>query len=331
MNTVILTVRVFVYCAATIPVLSMLASCGGREQVAGIDGSGIGSFAEGPIEAFGSIFVNGVRYDIDSAEIRVNGNFSTEADLAIGQVVTVQASVDPLGNAVADSVQFEAALRGAVQSIDLANDAFVVLEQEVQVGPDSTIDLSSGADLGALSVDDFVEVSGFTGAGGVVEATRVASAEVSDGSRIIGRAAGLNEGTFQFFIGSLLIDYSGAGLIEGFPDGGPENGDEVLAVGDALDASGNLLVTRLAYIDDSASSNEGQEAEVEGLITRFVSPTDFDVSGRRSTTNAQTDYEGGSESDLQLNVKIQIEGRFDSEGTIVATKIEVKDGGAVQH
>jgi hypothetical protein len=65
---------------------------------------------------------------------------------------------------------------------------------------------------------------------------------------------------------------------------------------------------------------------VEGLITRYVSATDFDVAGRKVTTSAATRYEGGTAADLQLNVKVEAEGTIDSAGVLVAVKIEFKRG-----
>ena len=87
-------------------------------------------------------------------------------------------------------------------------------------------------------------------------------------------------------------------MIEGFPTGEPREGD-------------------------------GTEAEIEGLITRFVSPADFDVSGSAVTASTATVYEGGSAASLKLNVKIKVEGTVNGASVIQASKIEVKDGGRV--
>lgn len=303
--------------------------CNDSRYMAGIDGSGSPVYAQGPIEGFGSIVVNGRHYEIAAASIRVNGEAATEDDLELGQIVAVQGHIDATATRVADSVDFEANLRGPVQSVDAANGALQALGQTINVGPETAIETNSGDTLDSLTIGDYVEVSGLLNSDGDLAATRVAQAASSSELRIIGTVEQLNLGSFTFDIGDLVVDYSGAALIEGFPAGMPENGDLVLATGASLDAFGALTASRLALIESNDSELEGREAEVEGLITRFVSPTDFDVAGRRSTSTASTDYEGGTVADLQLNVKIEIEGRFDSAGTIVADKIEVKDGGAV--
>jgi len=307
--------------------LLALASCDTSHLVAGIDGSGARIYANGPIQAFGSVVLNGIHYDIAGAEIRVNGELATEDDLAIGQVVTVQAVGDAKGGAVAESVDFESDLRGPITALDAVNARLTVLGQDIRVGPETVLDLGAGADLSTLQAGDRVEISGFRGAGSVISASYVKRASAADGLRILGPVRNLDVGAHTFTIGALTVDYTSAGLIEGFPVGEPRNGDRVLAEGPSLNGSGALVAVGLRYFEPEAADREGQEAEVEGLITRFVSATDFDIAGKPATTTPQTIYEGGSAADLALDAKIQIEGRFDTNGTIVARKIEVKDNG----
>jgi len=77
-------------------------------------------------------------------------------------------------------------------------------------------------------------------------------------------------------------------------------------------------------LEDRIGGDDGFEAEIEGFVTRFVSETDFDVSGRPVTTTAGTVFEGGLASDLALNVKVEVEGRFDEAGTLVARKVDIR-------
>ncbi|MCM2311077.1 MAG: DUF5666 domain-containing protein, partial [Steroidobacteraceae bacterium] len=76
--------------------------------------------------------------------------------------------------------------------------------------------------------------------------------------------------------------------------------------------------------DHGVDGRSGDEAEVEGLVTRFVSPADFDVAGQRVTTDAGTIYVGGTAADLRVDVKVEAEGRLDSNGTLVAGKVVLK-------
>jgi hypothetical protein len=310
----------------------LLVACQTGSETAGIDRSGIRSpvAVEGPITGFGSIFVNGVRYDISAAQIRVNGEPADQSNLALGQVVAVAGEIEADdSNGFADSVLFETNVRGRVQTLDLSSESLVVLGQTVQTDSTTLFDLDGDSpELASLTVGDIVEVSGFVGAGGVVVATRVERSSVAE-IRVRGTVANVNTAAARFDINGLTLNYGSALLIDGFPGGQPANGDDVTAIGSALNGSGEMLVEQLRLRERAETGEPGDETEVEGLITRFVSPTDFDVSNRAATTTTATVYEGGNAASLALNVKIQIEGNLNSAGAIVARKIEVKDGGRV--
>jgi Domain of unknown function (DUF5666) len=317
---------------ATVALLGFLAACGSGPQTAGIDRGGVAApvAIEGPITGFGSIYVNGIRFDIASAQITANGVVVTQADLAIGQVVNVVGTLDPDGvDGTADAVVFEAHVLGPVTALDTAAGTLTVLGQTVQTDAETVIEADDApVSLAVLVVGDVVEISGYVGAGGTIVATRV-EREDGDEYRVRGRATNVDTAARTLMINGLALDYGAAFLVENFPSGQPQAGDEVIAVGSALGPSGELLVEQLRLRAQYYDGQRGEENEIEGLITRFVSPTDFDVAGQRVTTTASTEYEGGDAGDLALNVKIQVEGERDDAGVVVADKVEVKDGGRV--
>lgn len=63
---------------------------------------------------------------------------------------------------------------------------------------------------------------------------------------------------------------------------------------------------------------------MSGLITAFRSATDFDVAGIRVTTDAATEYEGGSRADLAADVRVEVEGALGADGTVLAREVEFK-------
>jgi len=73
--------------------------------------------------------------------------------------------------------------------------------------------------------------------------------------------------------------------------------------------------------DHGTEGPSGSEAEYEGLVTRFASQTDFDVAGRRVTTTAATVYVGGAPVELGPDVKVEVEGRLDAAGALVAARV----------
>lgn len=311
---------------------SMIVACGGgggSEPVAGIDRGGV-TIAQGPINGFGSVIVNGVRYSTSGATITVDDQPGTESDLRVGQVVRVEGTVDAVGTTgVARRISFNDELEGPVQSIDLAASRMVVLGQTVQVGAGTSFDDSIvPRGLEGLQAGQRIEVSGLVDAGGVIAATRIERKAASAAVEVKGTAESVDTGARRFRISQLQVDYSGATL-SGFAAGQPANGDVVEAFG-TLTGAGVLVATRVEKRSTSLSGSTNDHADIEGLVTRFASAADFDVAGQRVTTTAATRYEGGSAAILALNVNVEVEGDFDASGRIVATKVEFRQDGDIE-
>ena len=312
---------------------ALLGGCGTSDtQTAGIDAGGapVAIVVQGPITGFGSIVVNGVHYDVDHAQIRVNGAAAAAADLALGQIVTINGTRDasaPRGSA--NSVAFDANIEGPVEAVDAGAGRLVVLGTPVTTNETTVIDLGSRPPaITSLALGERVQVSGFATANGSIAATRIAARPALSRLRIRGTVTNLNRAAARFEINLLKVDYRSAAVIEGFPTGEPREGDEVIVEGMRLNGN-ELLAEELSLAENELEHADGVENEIEGLITRFVSPLDFDVSGAAVTTSSATRYEGGSSASLQLNVKIKVEGTVNGTGVIQASKIEVKDGGRV--
>jgi hypothetical protein len=91
-----------------------------------------------------------------------------------------------------------------------------------------------------------------------------------------------------------------------------------------INASGVLVATRLERRSSSLPGTTNDKAELEGLVTRFASATDFDVAGQRVTTTGSTQYEDGTAASIALNAAVEVAGAFDASGRIVAQKIEFR-------
>ena len=303
----------------------LLAACGPASppQTAGIDRGGVGS---GPITSLGSIWVNGVRYTTNNADVYINGELSTDSNLAVGQVVVVEASIPDSGLAIGEAVVYESNLQGPTSAIDVLNSRFVALGQTVIA--DSRTSFGPGitpADLSGLALDDVVEISGLVETSGLVRATRIErETDIGYQIQLSGTVTDLVSG-LSFKIGDQLIDYSGASSVEGFPGGLLSDDDKVRVVGDVFGASGEILATSVGYRGDTVLTEVGDEGEVEGLITDFVSPFSFHLAGFDIVTNAQTDYSGGTAADLANNIRIEVEGAFDSSGSLIAEQIEFRE------
>lgn len=296
---------------------------GGGDPSGGIDRGGV-TIVRGPINGFGSVVVNGVHYATSGATITIDDQPGAESDLRVGQVVRVEGTVDAGGTTgTARTIRFDDEVEGPVQSIDLANARLVVLGQTVLVGAGTSFDDSIvPRGLDGISVGDRVEVSGLVSSSGVIEATRIERTAATGPVEVKGTASAVDPAARTLFVNQLRISYATAQL-DGFTGGQPAIGDRVEAVG-TLDGGGVLVASRLEKHSSSLSGSSDDDADLEGLVTRFASATDFDVAGQAVTTTAATRYEGGSAADLALDVNVDVEGGFDSGGRIVAEEIEFR-------
>ena len=305
-----------------------LAACGGGgEQTAGIDARGnpvaVGVVSKGTISGFGSVIVNGVRYNTNTAAFDIDGSDGVQSDLAVGDVVTIRGTVNDDGTSpTASSVTFDDAVEGPIQAIDAAAGTMTVLGQLVRTDADTSFDDSiSPASLDGLAIDDIVEISGFVLADGSISATRVEQKPAGGEFEVTGEVSNLTATTFT--INALTVDFSAAQL-DNFPGGTPEAGQRVEAKGMSLGAGGQLLATRVEFKGTDLGGDAGDAAEIEGFITRFVSASDFDVEGVRVTTTGSTTFTNGTSADLGLNRKVEVEGSINASGVVVAANVELK-------
>jgi hypothetical protein len=295
-----------------------------------------GAVSAGQITGFGSIIVNGITYDTSGATFTRDDNPSSQEDFKVGETVIVKGTIDSDNtNAVADSVVLDEIVEGPVSSINEFG-VLTVLGQAVTVSLDTAVDDSCPASLDDASIAA-VEVYGNVDTSGTIAATRIEckTALEVDEYEINGIVSNLNAGNFTFSINGLQVDYSSAVIDDNFPGGtrNISNDDpvEVKALPGNFDDSGATPVlgaSKVDYRGGVLAGNEGDHYEVQGLISDFVSATQFNVRVGSLviavTTTDSTVYEGGSSADLGNNLKVEVEGDLNSSDQLQATKVEIK-------
>lgn len=280
----------------------------------------------GAITGFGSVHLNGKKFETTNTTIHVDGQAATQSDLHVGDVVEVRGHHDDAtGKDVADVIEMHSNVQGPVASIDTTSQSLVVLGQKILVSAGTTFDPAiSPASLDGIKVGDILRVSGMPGANGDIDATRIDLRPAGSPFHVIGIESATDATGMTLAINALVVDYSGATL-DGFPSTGPADGDKIEASGTALDANGALVATRLELRDGKElQADHDGESEVEGLITRFASATDFDVGGRAVTTDGSTQFDGGSAADLALDVHVEAEGSINASGVLAATRVRIE-------
>lgn len=302
----------------------------------GIVRSGV-AVSVGPISGFGSVIVNGVRYETNNETSFIrDDNPSSEDQFKVGETVIVKGSIDDDNtNAVAESVELDEIVKGP--ATQASGTTATVLGQSVTSDAGTLIDDDclgvSFDDLSGLTGFFAVEVYGNVQPDGTISATfiecKTAADFVDDEFEVNGIVAGVTATTFM--INGLQVDYSETPLIQNFPTGQPENGNpvEVKGAPDDFNAALNVLAaSKVEYKGNRLDFGEGDHYEIEGFISDFRAIDDFDVRVGLDTLTVITDPDTttfeGDETLLGDNVKVEVEGEIDSENNLFATKVEIK-------
>jgi hypothetical protein len=263
--------------------------------------------AFGPITELSSATINGIRYDTSATSVLVNGFSGSVSDLQLGQVVALVGEAnfsDATGRA--DLIFHSAMVIGPVENIDATQQQLIVMGQTVLTSTDTVFGAGIDPDTYAgLAVGATTQISGFRNANGDVVARRIELDSTSTGVQLIGEVAGLDLANLLFSVGRLTVDYGNAMVID-LPGGMPTDGLQVIVRGSLTD--GILVVDDMASLTNLVAAS-GERLHLSGIVTRFASPTDFDLNGFPITTNMSTVFVDGGIDDLQADAEIIIDGQ----------------------
>ena len=297
--------------ASAMAVMVAAGALATRPAGGGINGGGR---YYGAIDQFGSIFVNGVEFGLGGASITIDGRAASEAELRLGQLVTVDGVVNldgVTGNAI--SVSVSNAVRGPVSALEPAAAGFTILGQAVRVDAGTLYGTGlSPQGYAGVKLGDAYVVSGHRNARGEIEATRIDRATSQD-SRAVGTVAGLQPDASRFALGALTVDYAGAQVSDTLADGVTAQVEGVLAAPDLV------LATRVQVEDDSLPAGEG--ASLEGYVTGALLAGRFVLGSQPIAIDAGTQFVDGTLADLLVGAKLEAEGRVDSQGVLQASKL----------
>jgi len=279
----------------------------------------------GTISGFGSVFSQGIEFNTDSASVMMDGEPGILSDLRIGMVVTIRATIsDETGAAVASQINFSDDAEGVITHFNAATNSFVVLGRPVLVDEHTVFD---NATFDTLAEGNVVQVSGLWRSQERIQATHVerVSNAYAAGMKmeVKGEINGLDIGTQHFNIGTQPCDYSAAMLELGGAD--LANGLYVEVSSTSALSNGDLVLDRIQAHDRDRDKdqlcNSGCDFDLDGYVTMFVSPTEFEVDGSQVSTTAATTYVNGTADTLALDVRLAVSGTLDDAGILMADRI----------
>lgn len=293
----------------------------------GIGGTGI---SVGPITGFGSIIQNGVRYDVSQASfIRDGVSVPDQSPYRIGEIVKIQGIVNPDGlTGKATQVDYGSLLQGQITGLGADGKSLYVLNQQVRT--DSLTILHGIQVFGDLVVGNVVQISGARDAQAVIRAN---SLTLQQDSFMSGRSMQLLEGritqvdaaTQTFIVNGLRVDYSrvvGGAL--------PAVNQYVRVTSQESLQNGLLIASNYRLAQEFIEFTAGEEAELEGLVTAFISSSRFAINGQLVITTADTEFENSVAADIKLNAVVEVEGRINNQGELVAEEIAIRQASSGQ-
>lgn len=304
----------------------LLAACGndGAPSVSA-SGSGIGSSsgsasASGTITGFGSVIVNGKRFDTSSSSFTVDGQSGSQSDLKVGMTVTVNGLFNGTQRSASAVLQKDA-VEGLVQSVAADGLSLIVMGQTVFVDNTTAIDdnIPGRSILNLVAGTDHVEVNGHIRPNGVIQATFIEQKLINVTPEVRGFVTNHNDGAKTFQIGALMVNYTTA-LINDMPNpsGSSWNGLLVEVKGTAFTATTATLTATNVEPENQGIGNQVDEFEVEGYVTQVRGAGNFSIGNTRVQTTGSTAFRGGTIDEIVVGAKLSAEGRWEN-GILIAT------------
>jgi len=306
-----------------------LSGCGGGSTTtagSGIGSGGTGSYTSGPVTGLGSIIVNGVRYNVESAAVSDDDDTVGfgKADLKLGMFVEVQGadlttgtgSTPDTGTAKVVKVasDFVGPARNITRNLDGDITSFTVFGRTIHVDGKTVYSA-------ALINGDPVAVYGLVSADRYT-ATRVQRLAFAPVYKVTSKVVAWNPSTRTFSLGGRIFEY---GTDVSLPSG--------FGVGSWVRVRVQYLVIEWAQIpvvSVRAAANgpvSSPVARVKGLVGAVNSSTRFVVNGVTvdSTSATLSDLGGG----IAEGVRVEVRGRM-VDGVLVAKTIEGEDDAKVE-
>lgn len=303
--------------------VAILTACGGGGGGGSAGGSSTGSsFTSGAITGFGSVIINGIRFDDSSSSVSDDDDSSrSRDDLRLGMIAEVDGStfsIDASGGrrGTASAIRFGSEIVGPVSSISTSS--LTVLGQTINVTDTTIFDDRFANGLASIQPGDVVEVHGLPGAtAGQYTATRIEPKSNAQSYKLRGVISNLDTNLKTFAIGSETISY--ANLSASDVPASLADGQRVRVKLQTTQVNGAWVATKIKI--GVRSPGKHDEAELKGLITEFTSKFAFSVNG--IAVDASNALFSKGDSGIVLGAHVEVEGSAVN-GVIIAKKVKLE-------
>lgn len=319
-----------------------LNACGGSGSSSGGDGfdttAGIGGtgIVAGKTTGFGSIYVNGSRFDTSQSQFIVDGEVLDQNALAVGMIVRLKVETengvytgDALEVVYDDEVQgpIDDTAPGIEESPNGTQKTFKVFGQTITI--DDTSTRFEGTTFGTILENDVVEISGFRISETEVSATYVKKtgvrtfnvSEVELRGTIDNYLPAPNE-MFDINGITITVDRSDPDLDLEVPGGVLED-DLYVEVKGILTAVMEIEAKRIE-LEDEDFGEDVDDVRLQGIISQFgvAGPAMFEIDGQLvDAAGAEIEPNGATLAD---GIEVEVEGDIEG-GVLYAEEVEVEE------
>ncbi|VTU31454.1 DUF5666 domain-containing protein [Variovorax sp. RA8] len=298
---------------------STTTAAGGEDSGVGSGGTGVSTadaVGIGGVDGLGSIIVNGLRYDTDSAIFSVED----APALQIGMTAKVTGPFNAdFTSGVAKHVASAAELRGPIAGVDLAGGSFSLMGTTVTT--DEATVWATATGLTGLLPGAAVQVWGLPAAPGVLRATRVEQHPANSAPIATGTVQNLNTGSRVFTLGSLSVDYGTASFRGGIDASTLANG-AIVRVRAAAQATPGVLSAMVVEAWHTVPQASSTPVQLAGIITDYAALASFRLLGT-TVDAASAQITGGPANAIGNGVKVEVGGTMTG-GVLVATKLMIR-------
>lgn len=238
---------------------SALSGCGGGgSMVAGLPGTGgTGSplFAQGSITGFGSVIINGIKFDDTQASVQVDGLALTSDALRLGMIAGVRGERNTADASLGTATTIEVWSIALGPVTRVASDSFEVMGMSIQTDANTSLDGIST--VSALTVGQTVQAWGLQAG--------------SDGQQWAASRVALQPTSSSLVSTGLVKSSEDTLSVNGWQISGAASvvlkEDQLVRVQGAAGSSKNLVLTHAKVLSSGFESSPQGRAEIEGVVT----------------------------------------------------------------
>jgi hypothetical protein len=293
---------------------SALTGCGGGgsllTDLPGTGGTGSPLFAQGSITGFGSVIINGIKFDETHASVQVDGLMLNSDALRLGMVAGVRGERNAVDSALgtATAIEVWSIAQGPVTRVGSSD--FDVMGMSIQTDTNTSLDGFNS--IAALSVGKSVQVWGLQAG--------------DDGRRWVASRVAVQPAGSSVVTTGLVKDHEDTLSINDWQLSGAASAnlkeDQLVRVQGTAGSGNSLVLTGVKLLVSGFESSPQGSIEIEGVVTRAPLANRFLMGP--ITVDASATALASILSTIAMGTRVEVYGEWVA-GVLVASQLKLED------